>query len=76
MNPIEIPVSELLVSDNATILSKLNPNGIAIIKLSDITRTQRDLALENTKFYTAEGKSKKDAEQNSAILCLQHIKNL
>ena len=51
MNPIEIPVSELLVSDNTTISSKLNTNGIAVIKLSDITRAQRDLALENTKFY-------------------------
>ena len=32
--------------------------------------------LMNTKFYIAEGKSKKDAEQNSAILCLQNIKKL
>ena len=30
--------------------------------------------LLDTKFYTAEGKSKKDAEQNAAILCLQNIK--
>tara|TARA_B100001063_G_scaffold245107_1_gene279726 strand:+ start:19 stop:687 length:669 start_codon:yes stop_codon:yes gene_type:complete len=30
--------------------------------------------LMNTKFYTAEGKSKKDAEQNAAILCLQNYK--
>ena len=30
--------------------------------------------LVNTKFYIAEGNSKKDAEQNSAILCLQNIK--
>ena len=29
----------------------------------------------NTKFYTAEGKSKKDAEQNAALICLQNIKN-
>ena len=28
--------------------------------------------LPNTKFYTAEGKSKKDAEQNAAILCLNN----
>jgi ribonuclease-3 len=32
--------------------------------------------LVNTKFYIAEGSSKKDAEQNSAILCLQNIKKL
>ena len=31
--------------------------------------------LMNTKFYTAEGKSKKDAEQNAALKCLQNIKN-
>ena len=29
-----------------------------------------------TEFYTAEGKSKKDAEQNAAFLCLQNIKKL
>ena len=32
--------------------------------------------LVNTKFYIAEGKSKKDAEQNSAVLCLKNIKKL
>ena len=32
--------------------------------------------LIDTKFFTAEGKSKKDAEQNAAILCLQNIKIL
>ena len=32
--------------------------------------------LVDTKFYTAEGKSKKDAEQNAAIQCLQNIKLL
>ena len=32
--------------------------------------------LLNTKFFIAEGKSKKDAEQNAAILCLQSIKNI
>ena len=32
--------------------------------------------LLNTKFYSAEGKSKKDAEQNAAILCLQGITKL
>ena len=29
--------------------------------------------LENTKFYISEGNSKKDAEQNAAILCLKSI---
>ena len=32
--------------------------------------------LMDTKYYVAEGKSKKDAEQNSAILCLKNIKKL
>ncbi len=32
--------------------------------------------LIDTKLYTAEGKSKKDAEQNAAILCLQSIKKI
>ena len=32
--------------------------------------------LLNTKFYSAFGKSKKDAEQNAAILCLQNITKL
>ena len=32
--------------------------------------------LMDTKFYISEGKSKKDAEQNAAILCLQNIKRL
>jgi len=32
--------------------------------------------LYNTKFYVAEGKSKKDAEQNAAILCLGNIKQI
>ena len=32
--------------------------------------------LIDTKFFTAQGKSKKDAEQNAAILCLQNIKNI
>ena len=26
--------------------------------------------LQNTKFYNSEGKSKKEAEQNAALLCL------
>ena len=32
--------------------------------------------LIDTKFFTAQGNSKKDAEQNAAIICLQNIKNL
>ena len=32
--------------------------------------------LIDTKFYISEGKSKKDAEQNAAILCLQNIKKI
>ena len=32
--------------------------------------------LMNTEFYISEGKSKKDAEQNAAILCLQNIKKI
>ena len=30
----------------------------------------------NTKFFTAQGNSKKDAEQNAAIICLQNINKL
>ena len=30
--------------------------------------------LQDTKFYTAQGKSKKDAEQNAAIECLKSIR--
>ena len=32
--------------------------------------------LVDTKFYIADGKSKKDAEQNAAVLCLNNIKKL
>ena len=32
--------------------------------------------LIDTKFYIFEGKSKKDAEQNAAVICLQDIKKL
>ncbi len=32
--------------------------------------------LVDTKFFASEGKSKKDAEQNAAVLCLQNIKKL
>ena len=30
--------------------------------------------LPDTKFYISEGSSKKDAEQNAAVLCLNNIK--
>ncbi|MBD1174723.1 ribonuclease III [Pelagibacterales bacterium SAG-MED01] len=32
--------------------------------------------LVDTKSYVAEGKSKKDAEQNAAVICLQNIKKI
>jgi ribonuclease-3 len=32
--------------------------------------------LLDTKFFIAQGKSKKDAEQNAAILCIQNIKKI
>ena len=32
--------------------------------------------LQNTRLYASIGKSKKDAEQNAAVLCLNDIKNL
>ena len=32
--------------------------------------------LIDTKFFTAQGNSKKDAEQNAAIICLQNIKSI
>ena len=32
--------------------------------------------LVDTKLFISEGKSKKDAEQNAAILCLQNIKKI
>ena len=32
--------------------------------------------LVNTKFFISSGKSKKDAEQNAAIVCLQNIKKI
>ena len=48
------------------IISNTGPRHKPIFKVA--------VKLMNTKFYIAEGKSKKDAEQNSAILCLQNIK--
>ena len=37
------------------------------------TRFKIAVKLQNTKFFIAEGNSKKDAEQNAAQLCLNHI---
>ena len=48
------------------IISNSGPRHMPIFKVA--------VKLQDTKFYTAQGKSKKDAEQNAAILCLQNIK--
>ena len=32
--------------------------------------------LQNTKLYISEGKSKKEAEQNAAIMCLNEVRNI
>ena len=48
------------------LISNSGPRHMPIFKVS--------VKLQDTKFYTAQGKSKKDAEQNAAILCLQNIK--
>ncbi len=48
------------------IISNTGPRHQPIFKVA--------VKLFNTKFYIAEGKSKKDAEQNAAMLCLNNIK--
>ena len=48
------------------LISNSGPRHMPIFKVA--------VKLHDTKFYTAKGKSKKDAEQNAAILCLQNIK--
>ena len=48
------------------LISSSGPRHMPIFKVA--------VKLQDTKFYTAQGKSKKDAEQNAAILCLQNIK--
>ena len=48
------------------LISNSGPRHMPIFKVA--------VKLHDTKFYTAQGKSKKDAEQNAAILCLQNIK--
>ena len=50
------------------LISNTGPRHKPIFKIS--------VKLVNTKIYIAEGKSKKDAEQNAAIICLQNIKNI
>ena len=48
------------------IISNTGPRHKPLFKVS--------VKLHNTKIYVAEGKSKKDAEQNAAIKILEHIK--
>ena len=48
------------------LISNSGPRHMPIFKVA--------VKLQDTKLYTAQGKSKKDAEQNAAILCLQNIK--
>ena len=50
------------------IISNTGPRHKPLFKVS--------VKLADTKLYVAEGKSKKDAEQNAAVLCLQNIKNI
>jgi len=50
------------------IISNTGPRHKPLFKVS--------VKLIDTKSFIGEGKSKKDAEQNAAILCLQNIKKL
>ena len=50
------------------IISNTGPRHKPLFKVS--------VKLMNTKSYISEGKSKKDAEQNAAILCLENIKKI
>ena len=50
------------------LISNTGPRHKPLIKVA--------VKLIDTKFYTAEGKSKKEAEQNAAIKCLQNVKKL
>ncbi len=50
------------------VISNTGPRHKPLFKVS--------VKLFNTKYYIAEGKSKKDAEQNAAVICLQDIKKL
>ncbi len=50
------------------LISNTGPRHKPLIKVA--------VKLVDTRFFTAEGKSKKDAEQNAAIKCLQNIKKI
>ena len=50
------------------VISNTGPRHKPIFKVS--------VKLHNSKFYIGEGNSKKDAEQNAALLCLKNIKKL
>ena len=50
------------------IISNTGPRHKPLFKVS--------VKLLDTKFFIGEGKSKKDAEQNAAVLCLQNIKKI
>ncbi len=50
------------------LISNTGPRHLPVFKVG--------VKLIDTKFFYAEGKSKKDAEQNAAINCLNNIKNI
>ncbi len=50
------------------LISSTGPKHMPLFKIG--------VKLVNTKLHISEGKSKKDAEQNAAILCLKNIKNI
>ena len=50
---------------NYKLISNTGPRHKPLFKIA--------VKLENTKFFVAEGKSKKDAEQNAANLCIESI---
>tara|TARA_B100001057_G_C22826770_1_gene941745 strand:+ start:753 stop:1421 length:669 start_codon:yes stop_codon:yes gene_type:complete len=50
------------------IISNTGPRHKPLFKVS--------VKLQDTKFYIADGKSKKDAEQNAAVLCLKGTKKI
>ena len=50
------------------LISNTGPRHLPVFKVG--------VKLINTKFYFAEGKSKKEAEQNAAVNCLNNIKNI
>ena len=58
-------MESVFFSDIYKLISNTGPRHKPIFKVA--------VKLKNTKFFTAEGVSKKDAEQNSASLCLKSI---